>query len=156
MWGCAGGPTEYFIVCGGFSGFSQSIVQVLSDRSRFSYRILIITIAILRFIGGCGPHKPVCCHYPRLIGHVFNSDLGSMTKAPFLKRHMNSYLKCFDNNFCFICDYNDMIMSHICTCRDSWAVAACAKLWHDLIKILVWWNDNFSHKAHVFFSRIGL
>ena len=29
----------------------------------------------------------------------------------------------------------DPIMSQFCTCHDSWAVMACAKLWHDLMII---------------------
>ena len=31
---------------------------------------------------------------------------------------------------------NNLIMPQCCTCQDSWAVMACAKLWHDMIIVL--------------------
>ena len=37
--------------------------------------------------------------------------------------------------FCFNHDSHNPVRSQICTCHDSWAVVACAKLWPDLIII---------------------
>ena len=39
------------------------------------------------------------------------------------------------NSSCSSCDSNDSTRSQICTCHDSSAVMACAKLWTDLISI---------------------
>ena len=43
---------------------------------------------------------------------------------------------------------NNSFMSHFYTCHNSWAVVACAKLWHDLVM-------NFHVRAAHIFTRFG-
>ena len=57
------------------------------------------------------------------------------TWGPFYMRFMSSWLKSYQTHF--YCNYesNDQIMSQFCTCHDSSAVVACAKI--------VTWSDHY-------------
>ena len=58
-------------------------------------------------------------------------------------------LKSRANHFCSNFDYNVLIMSKFCTCHDSWAVVPYAKLWHDLMTVLL-------NRAIYYCAKFGL
>ena len=58
--------------------------------------------------------------------------MSGLTWGPFQQCFMNSQSKFSWSNL----DFNNSIRPQICTCHDSSAVMACAKLWHDQTIIL--------------------
>ena len=66
------------------------------------------------------------------------------------------------DSFCFNCDFDDSIRSQFCTCHNSWAVVACAKLWTDLIVIflvratLIFFFTNFFVINHLWNGFLDL
>ena len=56
-----------------------------------------------------------------------------MPRVPLHKRFTSLSFKSCKNTSCTYFKYNDPIKSQFCTGHDSWAVMACAKLWHDWI-----------------------
>ena len=59
---------------------------------------------------------------------------------------MRSSFKSRENSVSSYFDSNDPITSQFCTCHDSLAVMACAKMWHDCIIII------FLHKYYIYFN----
>ena len=49
----------------------------------------------------------------------------------------------------------DQIRSQFCTCHNSWAVMACAKLWHDLIIVIIIKEKRFFRTSQ-FWAHITL
>ena len=59
-------------------------------------------------------------------------------RNPFHPLFMSSWFKSCDNSNYFNMKNNDQFRSQFCTCQDSLAVVACAKLWPDwIIKIMI-------------------
>ena len=74
------------------------------------------------------------------------------TGTYFTKGFMSSWPKSYETSFCFNMfnfHSNKPIRSQICTCHDSSAVMACAKLWPDIINCL-------HVRARHIFTRFGL
>ena len=65
----------------------------------------------------------------------------------FHKSFKSSWLKSCENSFPSTFNSTDPIMSQFCTCHDSWAVMACAKI--------VTWIDHYpSHHIKIYFWKI--
>ena len=68
--------------------------------------------------------------------------VASVTWHLFRQGFMSPLTKTFENYFCANSDFDDPIMSQFCTCHDSWAVVACAKLWHNVMIVLLKKSTN--------------
>ena len=76
---------------------------------------------------------------------------GHMTNVtdPFHKWFMHSWLQLPQDSFSSNSYFDNSIRFQFCTCHDSSAVMACAKLWPDLI-------IKFHKRARQIFTRYGL
>ena len=69
----------------------------------------------------------------------------------FHKWFMSSWMKSYENVFCFNLDLSHTIRSQMCTCHDSLAVMACAKLWSDWPDLII----NFHTRKKTIRIRSG-